>query len=72
MRLNQKNLKKSSMLYNMSSAGLCETLYFEITWVHLRWSRVGANFYHRTGEALFSIFAAADQEGFFVIRRNPA
>ena len=56
----------------MSSAGLCETLYFDITWVHLRWSRVGANFYHRTGEALFSIFAAADQEGFFVFRRNPA
>ena len=56
----------------MSLAGLREILYFEITWVHLRWSRVGANFYHRTGEALFSIFAAADQEGFFVIRRNPA
>ena len=72
MRLNQKNLKKSSVSYNMCLAGLREILYFEITWVHLRWSRVGANFYHRTGEALFSIFAAADQEGFFVFRRNLA
>ncbi len=72
MRLNQKNLKKSSVLYNMCSVGLCEILYFNITWVHLWWSRVGTKFYHRTGEALFSIFAAADQEGFYVFRRNPA
>ena len=72
MRLNQKNLKKSSVLYNMSSAGLCETLYFDINWVHLWWSRVGANCYHRLGVALFSIFAVADQGGFFVFRRNPA
>ena len=62
MRLNQKNLRKSSVSYNMSLAGLREILYFEITWVHLRWSRVGASCYHRTGEALFSIFAAEDQE----------
>ena len=71
MRLNQKNLKKSSVSYNMSLAGLREILYFNITWIHLWWSRVGANCYHRPGEALFSIFAAADQEGFLVLRRNP-
>ena len=71
MRLNQKNLKKSSVLYNMSSAGLCETLYFNITWVHLWWSRVGTKLYHRTGIAQFPIFAVVDQEGFFVLRRNP-
>jgi len=56
----------------MSSAGLCEILYFDITWVRLWWSHVGANCYHRPGEALFSIFAAADQGGFFIFRRNPA
>ena len=71
MRLNQKNLKKSSVLYNMSSAGLCETLYFNITWVHLWWSRVGTKFYHRTGVAQFSIFAVVDQEWFLVLRRKP-
>ena len=71
MRLNQKNLKKSSVLYNMSSAGLCETLYFNITWVHLWWSRVGTKLSNRTGVALFSFFAVVDQEGFLVLRRNP-
>ena len=53
MRLNQKNLRKSSVLYKMCSAGLCETLYFDITWFHLWGSRVGIKFYHRTGVALF-------------------
>ena len=72
MRLNQKNLKKSCVLYNMCSAGLCEILYFDITWVRLWWSRVGANCYHRLGVAPFFIFMVADQEGFFVFRRNPA
>ena len=72
MRLNQKNLKKSGVLYNLSSAGLCEILYFDITWVRLWWSRVGANCYHRLGVTMFSFFTVADQEGFFVFRRNPA
>ena len=72
MRLNQKNLKKSSVLYNMCSAGLCEILYFNITWVHLWWSRVGANCYRRLGSALSSIFAVVDQGGYLVFCRNPA
>ena len=72
MRLNQKNLKKSGVLYNLSSAGLCEILYFDITWVRLWWSRVGANCYHRLGVTMFSFFTVADQEEFFVFRRNPA
>ena len=66
MRLSQKNLKKSSMLYNICSAGLCEILYFNITWVHLWWSRVDTKFYHRTGVALFSRLQIERSSWFFV------
>jgi len=72
MRLSQINLVKCRVLYNMSSADLCEILYFDITRIQLWRSRVGANFYHRLNGALFSIFAVLDQEGYLVFRRNPA